>query len=161
VITFVLPSHSVVAATFIWDPLLNALGSDGAGNWDNTTANWALDGVDVPFPTSAQTTLTVALATGASTITVSNTAGLAVGQVLSSDRFPAGTVISAIDTDTNVVTLDQMSTNTLAIGSAISFLQSRRDHREFLRARQGPSRSRAIRRWTPSTSLRRIPAPTP
>jgi autotransporter-associated beta strand protein len=120
-ITFLLSNHSASAATFVWDPLLNAVGSDGAGPWDNTTANWAVDGSDVLFPTSAQTTLTVALPLGANTITVANTAGLAVGQVLSSDRFPAGTAISAIDTGTNIVTLDAASTNTLAIGSAIQF----------------------------------------
>lgn len=118
-LTVLLSSHSALAGLLIWDPLLNTFGSDGSGPWDNTTANWALDGVDVPFPTSAQTTLTVALATGVNTLTVANTSGLAVGQVLSSDRFPAGTTITNI-TD-SVVTLDAMSTNTLAIGSVIHF----------------------------------------
>ncbi|HEY1123251.1 MAG TPA: hypothetical protein VGE67_16680, partial [Haloferula sp.] len=45
-ITFLLPAHSALAATFNWDPQLNAIGSDGAGPWDNTTANWASDGLN-------------------------------------------------------------------------------------------------------------------
>ena len=118
-ISVLLSGHSALAATFIWDPLQNTLGSDGEGPWDNTTANWAVDGVDVVFPTSAQTSLTVALVTGVNTLTVASVEGLAVGQVLSSDRFPVGTTITGI-TD-NVVTLDAVSTNTLAIGSVIHF----------------------------------------
>lgn len=96
-------------------------GSDGAGPWDNTTANWASAGADVLFHVSATTSNSVALATGSNTITVASTAGLAVGQFLSTDRFPVGTKISAIDTGTNVITLDQFSTNTLGVGSGIHF----------------------------------------
>ncbi|WP_367875080.1 beta strand repeat-containing protein [Luteolibacter sp. Populi] len=118
-ITVLLAGHSAPAATLTWDPLLNGLGSDGEGPWDNTTANWASDGGDVLFPASAQTTLTVALLNGVNTITLASTADLAVGQVLSNDRFPAGTTITDI-TD-NVVTLSAVSTNTLGIGSAIHF----------------------------------------
>lgn len=118
-ITFLLSGHSASAAVLVWDPLLNGLGSDGSGPWDNTTANWASEGFDVLFPTSAQTTLTVALATGANTITVFDPAGLAVGQVLSSDRFAPGTTIT--DITGNVVTLSAASTNTLAIGAVVHF----------------------------------------
>ncbi len=118
-LTCLLSGPSAPAATFVWDPLLNGLGSDGAGTWDNTAANWASDGLDVQFPSSAQTTITVALTTGANTLTVLNTAGLAAGQVLSSDRFPVGTTIT--DITGNVVTLSAPSTNTLAIGSVIHF----------------------------------------
>ena len=118
-ITFLLPSHSASASTFVWDPGLTAMGSDGEGPWDNTTANWASDGLDVAFPTSAQTTITVALTAGVNTVTVADATGLAVGQVLSSDRFPAGTTITGIVG--NVVTLDAVSSNTLAIGSVIHF----------------------------------------
>ncbi|WP_035611528.1 autotransporter-associated beta strand repeat-containing protein [Haloferula sp. BvORR071] len=118
-LTFLIPGLPASAAMLVWDPLLSALGSDGAGPWDNTTANWAADGFDVLFPTSAQTTLSVALATGVTTITVVDTTGLAVGQVLSSDRFVGGTTIT--DITGNVVTLSTASTNTLAIGSVVHF----------------------------------------
>lgn len=53
-ITVLLSSHSELASTFIWDPQLNAIGSDGAGPWDNATTNWAVDGADILFPTTGQ-----------------------------------------------------------------------------------------------------------
>lgn len=114
-----LASHSAQAATFTWDPLLNATGSDGSGTWDNATANWASAGIDTLFPTSAQTTTSAAHTTGTNTITVSSTAGLAVGQMLSIGSFAAGTTIT--DITGNVVTLSSNSTGGIANGSAIHF----------------------------------------
>jgi fibronectin-binding autotransporter adhesin len=118
-ITVLLSSHSALAGTFVWDPLLNTFGSDGAGPWDNATANWASNDFDVPFPTSAQTTITVALAPAVNTITVASTTGLAVGQVLSTASFADGTTIT--DITGNVVTLSAASTAALTSGSAIHF----------------------------------------
>lgn len=118
-LTVLISSHSASAAIFTWDPAQNTFGSDGAGPWNNTATNWTVEGVNVAFPTSAQTTLFAPLAAGSNTITVTSTAGLAIGQVISSDRFLGGTTILSI-TD-NVVTLDGVSNNTLATGSAIHF----------------------------------------
>ena len=121
-ITILLPSQSASAATLTWDPLVNGFGSDGSGPWDNTAVNWATGGGDIAFPTSAQTTITAALSAGANTISVADTAGLAVGQVLSTDRFPDGTTITAIDTVNRIVTLSNLSIGTqLAANSAIHF----------------------------------------
>ncbi|QJE96934.1 beta strand repeat-containing protein [Luteolibacter luteus] len=113
-----LAAHSIQAATFTWDPALNAVGSDGSGNWDDVTANWASAGVDTLFQPSAQTT-TTAHTTGTNTITVASTAGLAVGQMLSTGSFAAGTTIT--DITGNVVTLSSNSTAGIANGSAIHF----------------------------------------
>ena len=46
-ITFTNPATPL---TFTWDPLHNAGGSDGAGTWDTSTANWTNNGVDVAWP---------------------------------------------------------------------------------------------------------------
>ena len=118
-IAALLANDASLAGTLTWDPSLTSTGSDGSGNWDNATANWASGGIDTVFQTSAQTTITAALASGVNTITVASTAGLAVGQMLSNDRFAAGTTITSIVGD--VVTLSANSNNTLGSGSAIHF----------------------------------------
>lgn len=114
-----LATHPAQAATFTWDTALNATGSDGGGTWDNGTANWASAGVDTLFPPSAQTTTNAAHTTGTNTITVASTAGLAVGQMLSTGSFAAGTTIT--DITGNVVTLSSNSTAGIGNGSAIHF----------------------------------------
>jgi autotransporter-associated beta strand protein len=49
----ILAGVSVQAQTYTWDPLLNKSGSDGAGTWDVTTANWATGSADVVWPNTA------------------------------------------------------------------------------------------------------------
>ncbi len=114
-------SSPLQAQVLTWDPGQTGTGSNGDGDWDNDTANWATGTGNVAIGASAQTSLTVALASGVNTLTVANPDGLEVGQTLSTDRFPAGTVITGIAGD--VITLSNNSTNTHNAGQQIFFAQ--------------------------------------
>ena len=43
-------TNPAVANVFTWDPAHNTTGSDGLGTWDTSTANWANNSADVPWP---------------------------------------------------------------------------------------------------------------
>lgn len=121
-VTSSLQAQNPELKTFIWDPSLTTTGSNGSGTWDNTTPTWAQGGADVAFPANPviSVTTSAALASQTSQLTMSSTANLKVGQVLSTDKFPGGTYITAING--NVITLSASSgNNTLASGSAINF----------------------------------------
>ncbi len=75
-------------------------------------------------PISASTNFTVGaggVASGSFTMVLTSTTGLQVGMGVSATGIPAGTVIVAINTATNTVTLSAKTTAAIAAAAAISF----------------------------------------
>lgn len=77
----ILAVGSVQAQTYTWDPLKNKTGSDGAGTWDVTTAEWATGSADVVWPNTANVAIIGSGLNAAGTIALSPTTVITNGGI--------------------------------------------------------------------------------
>lgn len=124
------------ADTYIWDPVHTGIGSDGAGVWSTSSANWSLGGSDVAWPltTSDIASFGVGGTPGAVTVDGSvtvgglafETAGYSVtgGSVLLGSATPTittnadATIVSTLASSGSPLTLTKAGAGTLTLNGS-------------------------------------------
>jgi autotransporter-associated beta strand protein len=103
---FAAGSVSAQVVNLTWDAGMTGTGgSNGSGAWDGSTTNWYNGTGDAAYINNAPISLSGTTTAASSTVTLASTAGLSVGQVVSSTLFPNNSLTIASITDATHIVL--------------------------------------------------------